>query len=227
MKIKEVANAKYKLDAYKMANDALIEHVSEPFPAYYNFFIILCGRPGCGKTNLFLNMINKKGCYHKKFDKVYIFSNSLHTITATISLPDDRLIHGIDDLEDIIQKIEHTDDKVLIILDDVVTDIKDSDIMQRLIFNRRHLAGGVSLVIITQVYNKLKPSLRKCCTDLVLFNTSNKRELESIYADFINIDKADFYTIIKHCFAGECHNFIWIDNTDNTYYHNFNKLSIE
>ena len=53
---------------------------------------------GCsGKTNLWLNFIKKRKCfYHKQFHKIYIFSNSLHTIKEKINLPKQQLIHGFD-----------------------------------------------------------------------------------------------------------------------------------
>ncbi len=226
-KITEIKNNKYKVEAFRMANDAKIFDVVPPIPNFYNFFLIICGVPMSGKTNLWLNLINKrKSPYYKKFDKVFIFSNSLHTIKIKIKLPESQLIQGIDTLEEVVNSVSDTDDKILIVLDDVISDIKDDEFMQKLIFNRRHTAGGVSLIIITQVYNKLPLQFRKCCTDLVLFNTSNKIELESIFREFINISKTDYQQIIRYCFKGSNHDFIWIDNLKNLFYKNFNLLKI-
>ena len=226
MNIKEFQNNEYKITPIKMSNDGIIDHVMPPLPTYYNFFILIVGKPSSGKSNLWLNLINqrKKNTYYKKFDRVLIFSNSLHNITCKIKLPDDRMFHGIDKLEETINEIDATDDKVLIILDDVVTDITDSDYIQKLIFNRRHKGGGISLIVVTQVYNKLKLPLRKCATDVVLFSTSNKRELDSVFADFINVPKDTFLNIAQYCFKKDNHQFVWIDNTLNRFYHNFNLL---
>jgi len=79
----------------------------------------------------------------------------LRTITSKIKLPEDRLHHGITDLEDIVNQEQESDNKILIIIDDCVTDLKDSDFMLKLIYNRRHLAKSISLIITSQVYNTI------------------------------------------------------------------------
>jgi GTPase SAR1 family protein len=228
MNIKEVKNSIYKIDAIKMKNDCQIKNISDPLPSQYCFFLVVVGRPNSGKTTFILNMINKpsKRTYYKKFDKVYIFSKSLSTITDKIKISDDQLYNGIDELEPVIESLKDKDDKVLLILDDVITDIKDGvefDYIQRLIFNRRHIGGGISIILTSQVYNKLKAALRKCASDIILFQTGNKREIQSIYDDFINIDKSDYLDIIKHCFKTN-HDFVFIKTNDNNFYHNFNRL---
>ena len=230
MEIVETTNAVYKVTAFKMSNDSIIPNVTPPLNNQYNFFIIIVGKPMAGKSNLWLNLLNKrsKHTYYKKFEKVYIFSNSIHTITTEIKLNAEQIYHGIDKLEEVIEtiKTDPEDGHNLIILDDLVCDIKNVDYVLKLIFNRRHIGGGISLIITSQVYNKINLPLRKCCTDLILFNTSNKLELESIFKDFINITKEDYHELIKYCFSGSNHDFIWIDTMNNRYYKNFNKLEL-
>ena len=67
-----------------------------PYPLQNsNFFYIISGNPGSGKTNVWLNLITRrKWAYNQKFDKVWIFSNSLHTIKKKLKLPEYQLIHG-------------------------------------------------------------------------------------------------------------------------------------
>ena len=229
MKIREYKNSKFKQDIIKMSNEGPIKNVDEPLPQFYNFFMLLVGRPNSGKTSLLLNMINKKAknSLFKKFDKVFIFSRSLKTISIKIKLDDDRMFDGIDELEAVIEKIKEKDEKTLIIIDDCIAEIKDNDYMSKLIFNRRHIGGGCSILITTQIFNKLPLSLRKCATDLIIFSTSNKRELESIYTDYINIPKNDFYNLCRYVFQKDNHQYLWVKIEKNEYFHNLNKLEIE
>ena len=229
MNITEIKNDIYKIKPVHMANDQQIKHVIEPLNNNYGFFILLIGRPNSGKSTMWLNLINKKSknTYYKKFDRVYIFSNSLHTITENIKLDPERMFDGIDELEATLDNIKN--DKCgpsLIILDDLVCDIKDPAYILRMIFNRRHIGDGISIIITSQIYNKIELAIRKCCTDLILFNTSNKRELASIYDDFINVPKDEYYDIVRYCFNGSNHDFLWLNTSTNVFYKNFNRLVI-
>jgi hypothetical protein len=229
MQIEEIKNNMYKVEPIKMKNDGLIKHVHAPLADNYGFFTILCGRPNAGKTSLLLNMLIKKSknTYYKKFDEVYIFSNSLDTITEKIKLDPSRMFNGISELEAVIENVRVSKDKkrILFVLDDCVNDIKSSDdYMLKLIYNRRHISGSISIIITTQVYNKIALTIRKCANDIFLFSTSNKKELNSLFQDFINIPEKDFYKICRYCFAKDNHQFIVIRTSDNTFYHNFNQI---
>lgn len=228
MNIHEITNKAYVIEPIKMANDSIIKNCEPPLPCQYGFFMICVGRPGSGKSTFWINMINKrsKNTFYKKFDKVYIFSNSLHTITSKIKLPDDRLFNGIDELETVIEDEKKGTDKILVILDDVISDIKDTDFFLKLLYNRRHIAGSVSIIITTQVYNKLKLPLRKVATHLVLFNTSNKKEFDSIFQDFINLKRETFDDIVRYVFK-DSHDFLFINTVDNIFYRNFNRLEFD
>lgn len=227
--IHEIQNEKLKITPIKMSNDGIIPHVEPPLPNNYGFFMMVIGKPNSGKSTLWLNLITnkEKHNYYKKFDKIYIFSNSLKTITRKIHLPDDRLFDGISELEPLIESIKDTDDKVLLIIDDCVTDLKSPDYLLKLIYNRRHLAGGISIIITSQVYNKIALPIRKASTTLVLFSTGNKKEISSVYQDFANIPEKDFNTIVNYCFKGGSHDFMVYSTITGDFYHNFNKLEIE
>ena len=229
MKIKEYKNSKFKQDIIKMSNDGPIKNVDEPLPQFYNFFMLLVGRPNSGKTSLLLNMINKKAknSLYKKFDKVYIFSASIKTVSIKIKLDADQIYDDINELESVIERIKEKDEKTLIIFDDFIAQIKDDEKFTKLIFNRRHIGGGCSVIITTQIFNKLPLSLRKCATDLIIYSTSNKRELDSIFNDYINIPKNDFYNLCRYVFQKDNHQFLWIKNDTNQFYHNLNKLELD
>jgi len=225
--IEEVKNDKYKIDPISMSNDAPIPNVEKPLPIAYNFFWIICGPPGSGKTTLFLNLINKKAknTFYKKFHRVYIFSNSLHTIGQKIKLPENRMFNGIEELPDVVEQLKQEEDRVLIILDDVISDIKNNEFFMKLIYNRRHIGGGISLVILTQVYNRLALPLRKAASHLTFFNNSNKKELKSIFEDFIKVDEELYKKICDFIFDSK-HSFLFLETTDKTFYKSFNRLNI-
>jgi GTPase SAR1 family protein len=228
VQIKEIKNDKLKLQEIKMANDAIIKGVEKPLPTAYNFFLLVVGAPGSGKSSLWINLITKKesNTYYRKFDKILIFSNSFKTITTEIHLPPERIFDGIGDLEYVIDSVKDSDDKILIILDDVVADVKNESHMLKLIYNRRHLAGGISIILTTQVYNKVPLALRKAASDLILFTTGNKKELKSVYNDFINIPEDAFYKITQHSFKSK-HDFLVYTTDSGSFYHNFNLLVLD
>lgn len=225
MNISEIQNNQYKIKGIKMKNDEIIKDVEPPLNNNYNFFYICIGKPGSGKTNFWMSLLNKrkKNTYFKKFDKVYIFSKSIKTISDKIKLDENQILNDIDDLDNILNELEQHDFKTLIIFDDMISDIKANSTIQKLIFNRRHISGGVSLIIATQVYNKLPLCLRKAATDLILWKTSNKKEIKSIYEEYILIDEKYFHQILEYTF-NKPHSFLWIKAETDTFYKNFNKL---
>jgi hypothetical protein len=229
LKITEYKNKKLKIDPVKMKNDAVIKDIEPPLPNNYGFMMAIIGRPNAGKTNLWLNLINKKGhAFWKKFDKIFIFSGSFKTIGQKINLPDDRLKDGLDfdELEQVISEVDKTEDKVLFIFDDVVASLKKNiQIFLKLVYNRRHIGGSCSIMLISQVLNKVPLEIRKVFQTIVLFSTSNKKELDSIYDDVSQLPRDEFDQLVRHCFKGS-HDFIVFDVTNNEYYHNFNRLEL-
>ena len=118
-------------------------------------------------------------------------------------------------------------------MDDVVNDIKKSSklqtIMKKILINRKHLCGlggSVSVILTTQVYNKIPVPIRKNASHIVLYNTKNKKEIDNIFDELILIPKNQFYDVMKHTFQKK-KDFLYIDtNKDfNTMFHrNFNQL---
>ena len=239
MNIRETpADEKIKISKFNFSCDDIDESIPKPLPQILNFFMLVCGRPGSGKTSLILNLICKRGkMFNKKFDKVYVFSPSLLTMKDEPfgELPDDQ-VHtelSIDNFQKALDDINGTGDKILFILDDVVNDMKKNMAIQTLLskalMNRRHLAGAggsVSFIITTQVYNKIPAPIRKTASHIILYHTRNKKEIETIYDELIVLPKEDFYEILKYCFDKR-HNFIYIDinkSYDKMFHKCFNQL---
>jgi hypothetical protein len=73
--------------------------------------------------------------------------------------------------------------KYYLLLDDVIADIRGKgkgateNLLQKIFFNRRHLAGAggsVSIIATSQTYNKIDPKLRKTASQLILYQKSTE-----------------------------------------------------
>tara|TARA_A100000171_G_scaffold37544_1_gene36596 strand:+ start:7819 stop:8580 length:762 start_codon:yes stop_codon:yes gene_type:complete len=230
---------KIVLSKFKFSCDEKDESIPLPLPQRLNFFLMINGRPGSGKTSLILNLVAKRGkLYNKKFDRVFVFSPSLLTMAKNPfeDLPDNQLHMELteENLTTALEDIAESGEKILFILDDVVNDMKKSasvqTLLSKMLMNRRHLAGAggsTSFIITTQVYNKVPAPIRKTASHIIIYHTKNKKELDTIYDELIIIPQKDFYQILKYCFDKK-HNFVYIDvdkSYDKMFHKNFNALS--
>ena len=239
MNIRETpADEKIEISKFNFSCDDVDDSIPKPLPQVLNFFMLICGRPGSGKTSLILNLICKRGkMFNKKFDKIYVFSPSLLTMKDDPfgELPDEQVFQDLtlSNFEKTLEEIKDTGEKILYILDDVVNDMKKNmalqTILSKALMNRRHLAGAggsTSFIITTQVYNKIPAPIRKTASHIILYHTKNKKEIETIFDELIIIPKDDFYEILKYCFDKK-HNFIYIDvnkSYDKMFHKCFNQL---
>lgn len=231
MDIKEIINNDKRLNIshMKMSCDDR-GNIPKPLPPY-NSAILIYGQPRSGKTNLWLNMITKKGqFYNKKFDRVLLFSPSLHTVERKIRLPEEQIFNDLDYSElqnelDFLKETVTIDQKfkTLVIFDDVMSSIKN-DIPEflKMLGNRRHY--GLTVMIITQVYNRIPLQLRKIFSHFIFFKQP-KQEINSIYDDLMNIKKDDYLKILDYIYDKQ-HNFMFYDKDEGTFYKNFNKLEL-
>lgn len=216
------------------------ETIPKPLPRQLNFFMLISGKPASGKTSLILNLIAKKNkCYNSRFDRIYVYSPSLITLKDDPfgELPDNQLHTEInrENLEQALSEIANTGEKILFIMDDTVNDMKKPSVLpllNKMLMNRRHLAGAggsCSFIITTQIYNKVPITLRKTATQVILYSTKNKKEIDTIFDELILIPKDDYYQILKYCFDKK-HNFIYIDinkSHDKMFHKCFNELSFK
>ena len=242
MKITEVlAEKKICIKKFDFSCDDIDESIPKPLPQSLNWFMLLCGKPGSGKTTLLLNLIAKRGKnYNKKFDRIYLFSPSMGTLKKDPfeDLPDEQKFQELDEdiLETVISEITDSGEKVLMIMDDVVNDMKKSGKLQtllcKLLMNRRHICGSggsISVIITSQVYNKIPAPVRKTASHLCIYSTKNKRELETIFDELILIPKNDYYELLKYIFQKK-NDFMYIDTNkeyNNMFHRNFNQLSFD
>jgi hypothetical protein len=220
-------NPELTIKPFHNSNDKRPKDLHPALP--WNFSMYLIGQPGSGKTVFWLNMITIRNMfYYRKFDKVIIFSASFRTISREIKIPDDQKINGFD--EDILTKWlteqEDTDENTLFIFDDVVADIeRKMKPMMKMIFNRRHLGKGSSVMIISQKYNVLPKELRAMMSHFIMYN-KGPEELEDLRREVTSLDRKEFKKVSDFVFQTP-HTFlnVWKDNpVSKMFYKNFDLI---
>lgn len=225
--ISEIPNKNIKISAVKNKNDEPLD-VVQPLPGWV-FFTLFVGTPGSGKTTLAVNLLRKY--YKKKYDRIYLFSPSIQNLPEdfTSKLNPKRIQTDLDNLEGIIEELKALPERerTLFVFDDMVKPILDHEkTIMNLVFNRRHISGGVSIMMITQKLNKIPLSIRSGVDTIYFWSLSNKREVEALGADYIqSLDKNEFNDLIAYVTkSDESHKFIFVDLKHNKFYLKFNQL---
>ena len=229
--------------------DEDLADIAEPLTKKSGAFFFV-GKPSSGKTSLFLSLLLSHGKgistgFYKKFDKVYLFSASLDTLPLNqLGLDTSRIFDSYDDnkLQDIIKTEKESGDNnnICIIFDDLIKDIsgKKGAYLEKLVLNRRHaiqnksndkVKSGITIFITGQSYNMLSLKIRKNLSDIILFSSTNQKELESIKSELMSdISKSEQNKILNYCWSVP-YGFCYIKSNSTTsdrYYQNFNKIII-
>ena len=232
---------KIVISGSKFSCDDIDLSIPRPLPQKGGWGFIITGRPGYGKTSLILSLVCKANrAFNKKFDKVYVWSPSLVTMSEDPfeMIPEDQKFEEatFENIQGVLDEIKDSGEKVLFILDDVIADIRGKgkgqieNLLQKIFFNRRHLAGAggsVSIIATSQTYNKIDPKLRKTASHLIQYKPQ-KKEIENIYDDMILIPKKEFIDVLRYIYKKK-HDFMYIDTQlpeHKQIHKNFNQLII-
>ena len=232
---------KIVISGSKFSCDDVDDTIPAPLPQKGGFAMIIVGRPGYGKTSLILSLVCKSGkALNRKFDKVYVWSPSLITMSEDPfeMIPDDQKFEDatLENIQQVLDEVKDSGEKVLFIFDDVIADIRGKgkgdieNLLQKIFFNRRHLAGAggsVSIIATSQTYNKIDPKLRKTASQLIQYKPQ-KKEIENIYDDMITIPKKEFMDVLRYIYVKK-HDFMFIDTQlpeDKQIHKNFTQLLI-
>ena len=233
---------KIVISGQKFSCDHVDDTIPKPLPQKGGFAMLICGKPGMGKTSLILSLVCKSGkAFNRKFNRVFVFSPSLITMEGDPFelIPEEQKFEEAtsDNIDTVLEEIKDSGDKVLLILDDVIADIRGKgkgDVenkLQKIFFNRRHLCGAggsCSIIATSQTYNKIDPKLRKTASQFVFYYNPQKKEKESIFEEIILIPKQEFTDTMKYIYDKK-HNFMYIDTQlpeDRMIHKNFNQLLI-
>lgn len=231
------------ISGQKFTCDDLDKSIPKPLPQKGGFAMLIIGKPGMGKTSLILSLICKQGkAFNQKFDRVYLWSPSLITMADDPFelIPEEQKFQEAtyENITEVLSSIENSGDKVLFIMDDVIADIRGKgkgqieNLLQKIFFNRRHLAGAggsVSIIATSQAYNKIDPKLRKTASQIVFYKNLHKKELDNLFDEVILIPKLEFMDVCKYIYKNK-HDFMYIDTEqepDRMIHKNFNQLIIK
>ena len=179
--------------------------------------MLIIGPSGSGKTNTLLHLINN----FPPIDKIYLYAKDTDEkkYQAGIKNLNDphAFIEYSSDMNDVLEDIKNynknRNKKVLIIFDDMITDIMRSEkfkaIVKELFIRCRKL--NISIVFITQPYFRTPKDARLNSTHYILMKIDNKKELKSIAEK--NSDHLDFKDILKiynYC-TNEPYSFMMVD----------------
>ena len=232
---------KIVVSATKFSCDDVDDSIPAPLPQKGGFAMLIVGRPGYGKTSLINSLVCKSGKnFNRKFDKVFIWSPSMITMEGDPYelVPQEQKFESatFENIQGVLDEIKDSGDKVLFIMDDVIADVRGKgkgeieNLLQKIFFNRRHLAGfggSVSIIATSQTYNKIDPKLRKTASQLIQYKPQ-KKEIENIYDDMINLPKKEFLDVLRYIYQKK-HDFMFIDTQlpdDKQIHKNFNQLII-
>jgi GTPase SAR1 family protein len=225
-------------------DDVICETIPYPLPNT-TFKMGIIGKSGIGKTNLLRNLterMGKKKIYAKKFSNVFYISPSIKSMDKKPKLADDQFYDSLNDLPEILERIQNEDDKegrTLLIMDDITNELKTGGAMgqhlKTIYQNNRHLgrprideetgeqeeSGAMSSIILSQRLNNLPRFLRSQITHWIIFDPrSTKSELDTIFQEIIHCSKECFNEILKKTFEKKF-NFLFIDVNRSKIYNGF------
>jgi len=233
-------NDEIKLDIPKFLcdNDAVGQHLNDhPLTELLNVYGFTCliGRPGSGKSSMAISLMTQKEpkIYRKTSHHVIIMmpANSIGSLKKNPfkCLPSENIYNELTDqsINQVFQNIDiasKEDEKTLLFIDDMTTDLKKSkfiiETLKRMIYNRRHLK--LNIIITAQSYVNLPLDLRKNITNLVLFRPP-KKEMELIFSEMIESKKELFCDVMKIAYD-KAHNFLFVNVPSQRMFKNFDEL---
>jgi len=222
----EEYDKKIVVSATKFSCDDVDTTIPKPLPQKGGFAMLIVGRPGYGKTSLINSLVCKSGKnFNRKFDRVYIWSPSMITMEGEPyeMVPEDQKFESatLENLEGVLDEIKDTGDKVLFIMDDVICDMRGrgkadvENLLQKIFFNRRHLAGyggSVSIIATSQSYVKIDPKLRKTASHLIQYKPQ-KKEIENIFDDMITLPRKEWMDVLRYVYKKK-HDFLFVNLQD-------------
>jgi len=171
------------------------------------FRMVIVGASGAGKTQLVVHILSKM---RNTFANVNIYTkNKDEPIYQWLEekIPSGLTIkEGLDELptlqknkDNIVKGFEKADEQSLVIFDDLCLERDQSKIEQMFIRGRK-IAGGISIMYLTQSYFKVPKTIRINCTYIILKKLSSTRDLNLILSDYnLGVSKETLLEIYKYC----------------------------
>jgi ABC-type dipeptide/oligopeptide/nickel transport system ATPase component len=170
------------------------------------FRMVIVGASGAGKTQLVVHILSKM---RNTFANVYIYTkNKDEPIYQYLEekIPSGLTIkEGLDELPTLqkdkngVVKGFEKDDQSLVIFDDLVLE-KSQERIEQMFIRGRKIAGGISIMYLTQSYFKVPKTIRINCTYIILKKLASTRDLNMILSDYnLGVSKDTLLEIYKYC----------------------------
>ena len=203
---------------------------------------IVLGPSGSGKTILLQNFIID--IYDNCFDKIYVFSPSVHLDSTWLPVNDyvkDKMKQDIDNKDDPMFFDEYEPEQLARIIDtqrkitDYMKKQKKTKLFQILIIiddwadspsfvrNNKLLHSlytrgrhsAISVITATQVFNALHPIIRKNATDLYVYRLRNYKDLESLVEELSALAPKKTLLEIYNIATDEPYSFLYVNLMQN------------
>ena len=186
---------------------------------------MLCSPIRTGKSTLISNWLLNESFFGQKYwDRVIIFSNSIHNCSTSRFLCkafechteyQDEILQDIIDSQLSYTKEERP--KIAIFFDDIMGQLKQSSLITNFVTRFRHF--GVELILFSvQSYKGIVPTIRNNITDLLVgCPFGNKKQLLQIAEDFgDNTESPDkFLELYNKATNNERYNFAYYKLSEN------------
>jgi len=169
--------------------------------------LVCVGSSGAGKTQLVVHIISKM---RNTFTNIYVYTKNkdepiyewlLDKIPSGLTIKEgiDELPTLSKDKNGVVKGFEKPDEQSLVIFDDLVL-LKDQSKIEELFIRGRKIAGGISIMYLTQSYFKVPKTIRINCTYIILKKLASTRDLNLILSDYnLGVSKETLLEIYKYC----------------------------
>lgn len=229
-----------KVKPIKERMDIFIDGIPQGIPNRNGFISVFTGSGGSGKTSLLLNMFKSKALYRGKFHNVWYICPmaSYLSVENHVFKDHDKVYHELtaELLNDIYQQLiaikEEQDEDAepeysCIVIDDMASSLKDKAIQKQLntmLIKARHIQ--CSFIFTLQSYLYFPLMLRKQITNAIIFKPKNKKEMQVLCEELVNLNKDDALKLFSYVFD-EPYTHMDLDTIENKIYKNWNLLTFE
>ena len=216
-----------------LVDQPLSPKVRPPLPDKSGFAMSIVGPAGSGKTSTMISIVKSRDGYKKRYESIIVVipASSLDSLKSNPFRDLENSYQSLDyeSLDKIIATVEQSreeNEKTLLIMDDVSSQLHDSVILKRLMrlfLNRRHLL--LSIIVLSHSltgHGALPFTLRKNVSHLIVFRPS--AALAVLNQEYLHLPNKQFAELVDYVYTGK-HDHLMVVTATGELYKNFNRLT--
>lgn len=187
VKKKQEEHKEELVDFYKVIDKKLIRQYHNPHYEQHKitvpFYGLICGGTGSGKTQTLLNIIKKM---NNTFEKIILCVKSADEPLykhLVMKIPSAQLEVYEDGIVPDVNKYKDEKQQMLVVFDDLVNMKNQTPIIEWYIRGRK-IAGGCSMLYLTQSFFKVPKTIRIQCNHIFLKRLTTLRDLNLVISDY-------------------------------------------